>query len=454
MDKRFTKKSIEEYIDKLRTISEQAKHDEKKHVSNFIDMLLEKKVEDIELLDFIYQSADELSEELVNVYILLLNHSMSLEWYVAASFIHEERDSISKYFPIMIECVKNQMDVNLFQGIVYETDSFEKFKAEIEKHLDSGEDLGADEKSFIGHLKAENSELKVQLASIFEELKYANHELTKANETVFAVKSELHKYETENKKLKTENHGMSVAHVLLEKKFEQEQIVNAQLEKVNNYLQNNVESGPSVSDKVQVEFDKIQVENEELRLRVNEMEITILKLEEQLIEKDSLIESLQTNISDYELRIHDYEAQAYSLTYAMDGPGGGVDYFTEEELYVSDPVISEPRLEHVMVEEQIGVDSTEELIDIKDNSTRVVEHTNIFANIFLNHQKKKFLKKSDAEQQNMIFLKMMELNFSKNLVQTIKDTMKNTSVSKADIYFLISKPCSEEEIIKFCAKAA
>ena len=364
MDKQFTKKTIKEYVDILQTLSEQAKQDKKVSVSNFLDSLLEKNTDDIELFDFIYKSADELSEELVEIYMYMLSRNLPIEWYVIASFIHEERDESTKYFEVMKKYIELKNDINVFQDIIYQTDSFDEFKIQIEKEfLAEKEDVSNPEHSFIDHLRGENEELRIQIASLFEELKCANNELTGANKTIFELKSELNRLDHESKKYQS----MSVAHTMLEKKFEQIQVVNAQLEKVNEYLQDTRERDEKLNNEIEAATEELESKNEKLKQQVNELEEIVLKLEEQLIEKDSVIESLQTSVSDYEIQIKDYENQIYSAMYSK-------EVSREEVAYVPD---------NFSQNDKIVEDKPEGLIEIKDNTNEVIKHTNVFANIIL-----------------------------------------------------------------------
>ena len=56
------------------------------------------------------------------------------------------------------------------------------------------------------------------------------------------------------------------------------------------------------------------------------------------------------------------------------------------------------------------------------------------------------------EQENMIFIKMMELKFAQEKVLIIKRMLKNNNqFSRLDLYKLIAKNPSEEELEKFCS---
>ena len=84
-----------------------------------------------------------------------------------------------------------------------------------------------------------------------------------------------------------------------------------------------------------------------------------------------------------------------------------------------------------------------------------MRHSNLFTKIFTKHQQKKFEKKTVSEQESLIFVKMMENNFSKDMVQTVKNAMKsNAYLSRFEIYDLISNKATEEEISSYCGGVA
>lgn len=91
----------------------------------------------------------------------------------------------------------------------------------------------------------------------------------------------------------------------------------------------------------------------------------------------------------------------------MEQPEYGKDFVIDNESsvesYVNEPDITSE--EPFMTElEDLDYDS-KNLIDIKNNKKEIKKHSNIFVDIIARHFEKKFIKKSIAEQENLIFIK-------------------------------------------------
>ena len=100
--------------------------------------------------------------------------------------------------------------------------------------------------------------------------------------------------------------------------------------------------------------------------------------------------------------------------------------------------------------EDLDYDS-KNLIDIKNNKKEIKKHSNIFVDIIARHFEKKFIKKSIAEQENLIFIKMMENDYKQETVRTVKSALKNNKdLSRVDLYKIIISQQNDEDILIFC----
>ena len=98
--------------------------------------------------------------------------------------------------------------------------------------------------------------------------------------------------------------------------------------------------------------------------------------------------------------------------------------------------------------EDLDYDS-KNLIDIKNNKKEIKKHSNIFVDIIARHFEKKFIKKSIAEQENLIFIKMMENDYKQETVRTVK-SKNNKDLSRVDLYKIIISQQNDEDILIFC----
>lgn len=92
-----------------------------------------------------------------------------------------------------------------------------------------------------------------------------------------------------------------------------------------------------------------------------------------------------------------------------------------------------------------------ELEQISDGMENLMKKSCLFSKLFAKLYEKKFMKKPQTEQENIIFIKMMELKFAQEKVLIIKRMLKsNNQFSRLDLYKLIAKNPSEEELEEFC----
>ncbi|RKI38247.1 hypothetical protein D7V86_15185 [bacterium D16-51] len=92
-----------------------------------------------------------------------------------------------------------------------------------------------------------------------------------------------------------------------------------------------------------------------------------------------------------------------------------------------------------------------DLEQISDGMENLMKKSSLFSQLFAKLYEKKFNKKPQMEQENIIFIKMMELKFAQEKVLIIKRMLKNNNqFSRLDLYKLIAKNPSEEELEEFC----
>jgi hypothetical protein len=98
--------------------------------------------------------------------------------------------------------------------------------------------------------------------------------------------------------------------------------------------------------------------------------------------------------------------------------------------------------------------SEDDLIPISDNRAEIVKHSNLLATLIGKHREKKFQKKTLAEQENLIFMEMLDHKLPKETVQMVRNAMKkNEKFSRLELYKLVAGGAKNAELSTFCQMA-
>lgn len=90
------------------------------------------------------------------------------------------------------------------------------------------------------------------------------------------------------------------------------------------------------------------------------------------------------------------------------------------------------------------------IVPITDEIASIREKGSLFARLFSRYHEKAFMKKSLTDQEGIIFVKMLELQFDKDKVLFVKKMMRgDEKISLIELYKLISKNPSVEELNRF-----
>ena len=437
-------KTVDEYKEKLLMLSEQARKDGRGYVSDFLEALVKHSSINADLYDYIYTSADDISKDMVNIYMLLLEKNKTLEWYALVSCVNDEKNNPEQWYPIILNCLDTELQAADIQTLLYESYTAEEFERNIQQKLMKKNDELPEkpvqvQNEFIEHLRAENMQLNQRLDASAEELRIAREEAKTALEESFVNKKHALEYKLELEQLKKSGNASTLAVKMAECRTQQYKAMSEQLEATANHLRERNK---------QLEFQSAEYERHMLELSEHEKELEI-----QLHDKDMEITTVKSEFERYKAE-HDRLAYQEDLPNQMSFEMG--EFPEGDALYDMSGMVDAPDFfegnEELLSAEDDEPDYDEnEVIEIKDNKTEVVKHTNLFATILMKHQEKKFKKKSQTEQESLIFIKMMEKSFSKEMVQTVRSAMKNDSAfSRYGLYELISKNASEQELSRFC----
>jgi hypothetical protein len=102
------------------------------------------------------------------------------------------------------------------------------------------------------------------------------------------------------------------------------------------------------------------------------------------------------------------------------------------------------------LEEKNDYDESE-VIPITPASNEIGRQSHVFANLISGFFDKGYSMKRQGEQDNLIFKKLMEHDYSQNTVRIVGDTLrKYTNIPRLDLYKLVSRNASDDELEQFC----
>lgn len=433
VDVNFKRKSMDEYICKLRFFADHLKKEGKEYASDFLDKLVASENKTLELLEFIYKTVDDLSENVIKIFTFLLEQNAELEWFALTSFIEDETGEVSVYYPYIHRAIEQNIDVKFVQEKIYENcdvQELEKYLNDMQESNMPKECLSSDDSEFETQME-ENRKLHLQIMTMTNELDAAHTELFTERSNWDKCNKELEHVQGQ---LKKSNMKTSV----LERKLSQMEDANTQLVNVNDYLEN---------------------EKKELEITIVQLQTDNETLEKQLIVLQGAVDEKAVRIRELEEIIRNMEEQNFAPSWHEEDSGLVHEETTVledvEETYDFDanPIFDMPSdtmFTNDIDEYKIGTDIFKNAIEIKDNSKVMVKHTNIFVKIFAYYQKEKFMKKPEQEQQNLLFIEMMKKNYSMELVDLVKKALVSNAASKTDLYTLICQNASKDEIVRLC----
>lgn len=422
-------KSMNEYIERLTALSAQAQSDGRTHVSDIIKNIFCHVSQDMELMDFIYKSSDEFTEAMTDVYVFLLKNRFSTDWYKLVSFINEEKQSdTDAYYRTLYDC-KPDMDIMRVREILENSLSPEQFASGIRDILPANRisDV-AFESVPDDSARKENERLKAREAELLAELSEARNETARANQELMFGRKTAMESKLEADRLRKAASADKTAMLLLEKKIAKCSAMATDAEAINDML-------VSTNKKLECELSNSSAQ-------ISQLNSEIAILQSQLREKSFQLEAVVTELD----KMKESSRQSFVPEATP---------CKEEFTYSAPQAIREETEEPEGFEEEHDSDDipdydTSAVIPIRNNKEEVVKHTNLLTKIFSKYQDRKFQKKTKAEQENLIFIKTMEMSVSKPKMQMIKTAFNsNVEFSRLELYKLISANASEEELAMF-----
>ena len=305
-------------------------------------------------------------------------------------------------------------------------------KKEISNTFDENFDREIPQTEYIQHLIEENNMLNNRLDKALNDLDSVRTEQKSMLEKSVSDKQVLINCKSENEQLRKEIRKLNLSVEIAKKKYASQSSMIEQLSGINDILTAENETIQKQTEELSLKYQRLLQESTMNTDIITDLNIKISELQSQL--KESLIpqESMDQVQTDYSA----IEQQ----------PEYGYDFDVENEITESFP----PESEFDPEPEELDYDPSD-LIEIKNNKNEVKKYSNFFMNFIARHFEKKFANKSIAEQDNLIFIKLMENDYEQDTVRAVKSAMKNNQeLSRVDLYRLVTGRKSDNEICSFC----
>lgn len=268
------------------------------------------------------------------------------------------------------------------------------------------------------------------------ELKTVRTEQKDMLEKTASDKHVLMNYKLDNEQLRKEVEKLRLSVEITTKKNTMQSSMIDQLSSINDTLTDENEAMKHNAEELSKKYQEVLQESAMHTDIINNLNVQISQLQSQLRET-SMMRNMQGPILESVI-----EQQ----------PEYGRDFDVENETFESDlnEQKSEPEVPPETEPETLDYDPSD-LIEIKNNKNEVKKHSNFFIDFIARHFEKKFANKSIAEQDNLIFIKLMENDYEQDTVRAVKSAMKNNQeLSRVDLYRLVTGRKSDNEICSFC----
>ena len=417
--------TLNDYRSRLEILSQKAYEDGKQKVSEFTEHLLKQDNPDLKVFDAIFKYYDFISDNDIIVYNYLIEHNANVEWFYFVCFLSDQRGNIADYFEIIKKCFEKEIKVQKLYSIEKQSDDIKKFAELVENEITHNQSV----KESATH----NNTVDKRLDIILNELSGIRLNQKNMMKTSISDNQILMDYKLENERLRKELDKVNLSLDITKRKFkaqssmlEQLSYINDSLASENSNLKNDIEE---LTQKYETILQECTVHID----TINNLKLKIETLKSQIQETDTYKEKES---------VYDLVQPEYGKDFVIDNESSVESYVNEPDITSEEPFMTEL--------EDLDYDS-KNLIDIKNNKKEIKKHSNIFVDIIARHFEKKFIKKSIAEQENLIFIKMMENDYKQETVRTVKSALKNNKdLSRVDLYKIIISQQNDEDILIFC----
>lgn len=454
----------QDYVKILQTVISEASDENLKILNRLLDSF-EQSEKNAGIAKCIYQSIDDMTEALADIYIHFIENKMDVSWFYFAKTIMEERDNAADYFEVLKSIVPGKMpleevekffnqdngDCELFRRII---DKYNVFKPYYQKSEEADNNL--QENAFM-RSQRELETIRCELMDAKTELFRTNVKNTELEEEIFTLRKDK---ESAKSKLFILNKQLSNK----EQQFSMITNVNAILTKENAELEKAIadlkRKNGEPAEEIQRLSDIIKKQEHDYVLKIDELNFVISDLENQLAnlqnEKANPVEDkvdefyIDEDMTD-ELVMSETEEPSINEIASI---------FNEPE-EVEIPSSSEEHFDSIETNNSIFEDvhvTEDDLIEIKDNHEAVKKESSIFHNFTVKLASIAFNRIDSTEQDSKMFSMMMSNKFSREQISIVRELLEksknNKRISRYDIYSLVKKNASLEELQSFYKKVA
>lgn len=466
-------RSFTENLEKLHLIVPTAIQDEDDSVKTnpFIDYVLEKDSIRRDLYEFLYHSdfLQVINQNAVQFCKELYDRNAALGWFNMFLTVFEEKPDKDEFCEVIMVAFRKNISIKdtlvMFEANETASEMRKNIdiflqvngggtddgaanvsaRYEIEKYeqiIDQLNGTIAAQKQKIIDLEAEKDRLAERNADFFDQIETAN-------KTVLEIKKEILMYRSDREKIinyKKENDKLlKTTRDTLEKYVTRIRVLEGKIISIGDELS---EANASL-DEQRVHIDQLNETNEKLRSENEHNAVLAEQYHEQLLNLASkgLEESEGDSHKDTDASNTVSEKDMARLD-EVEVVGGSDE--EDGNSFFDDPGDSfEDEAKEAYGEEPEEIDyGYEDMKELTDNSADFKLKSNFFMDFMLKHSEKYFNKRPRQEQENRIFIKMMDMAFSKDKMQLIKSNL-NETVSCFELYRLISRDPSEDDIRDF-----
>lgn len=474
----------QDYVKILQTVISESSDENLKILNRLLDSF-EQSEKNADIAKCIYQSIDDMTEALADIYIHFIENKMDVSWFYFAKTIMEERDNAADYFEVLKSIVPGKMslekveeffnqdngDCESFRRIV---DKYNVFKPYCQKsELPNSEDENAFMRS-----QRELENIRCELMDVRTELFHKNIRNTELEEEFFSLRKEM---ETLKNKLFILNKQL----VNKDQQFSMITNINTMLTRENAELEKTIadlkQKNEEPAEEIQRLNDIIREKEHGYVAKIDELNFVISDLENQISnlqnEKDYL-EKMQSetavedkaDITDKQ-DLDDDMADELVMSDNIEEPSINeiASIFIEPE-ELDFPVPAAERFDNIepskaesieeinnSIFEDVSV-TEDDLIEIKDNHEAVKKEGSIFHHFTGRLASIAFNRIDATEQNSKMFSMMMSNKFSKEQISIVRELLEksknNKRISRYDIYLLVKKNASLEELQSFYKRVA
>lgn len=456
----------QDYVKILQTVISEASDENLKILNRLLDSF-EQSEKNAGIAKCIYQSIDDMTEALADIYIHFIENKMDVSWFYFAKTIMEERDNAADYFEVLKSIVPGKTPLKLEDVERFfnqDSGDCESFRLNIDKYnvfipycqKSEEADINLQENAFM-RSQRELETIRCELMDAKTELFRTNVKNTELEEEIFTLRKDK---ESAKSKLFILNKQLSNK----EQQFSMITNVNAILTKENAELEKAIadlkRKNGEPAEEIQRLSDIIKKQEHDYVLKIDELNFVISDLENQLAnlqnEKANPVEDkvgefyIDEDMTD-ELVMSETEEPSINEIASI---------FNEPE-EVEIPSSSEEHFDSIETNNSIFEDvhvTEDDLIEIKDNHEAVKKESSIFHNFTVKLASIAFNRIDSTEQDSKMFSMMMSNKFSREQISIVRELLEksknNKRISRYDIYSLVKKNASLEELQSFYKKVA